>query len=149
MPQGRLDLTWAPATLLADKPSKTQRGGHPASNETVSDDIEQLLKSARHEVLIFSPYFVPGPRGMALFETLRRRGVTVHVLTNSLAATDAPAVHIGYARYRTALLEAGVELHELRPQLGSPRSSVGDFGSSRASLHAKALVIATWCWSAR
>jgi putative cardiolipin synthase len=64
----------------------------------------------------------------------------VRVLTNSLAATDAPAVHIGYARYRAGLLAMGVELYELRPQIKGP-SSAGDFGSSHASLHAKALVI--------
>lgn len=139
--QGRFNLTWAPATLLADKPSKIESEGKPAPSETVSDDIEQLLAAARREVIVISPYFVPGQRGLALAQSLRRRGVKLRVLTNSLAATDAPAVHIGYARYRKALLEMGVELFELRPQIGSPRSSVGPFGSSRSSLHAKALVI--------
>ncbi len=134
-------LTWAPSALLADKPTKTESDGKPAPNETVSDDVERLLRRAQREVLVISPYFVPGPRGMALFDSLRRRGVTVRVLTNSLAATDAPAVHIGYSRYRKPLLEAGVALYELRPQLGTPSSSVGEFGSSRSSLHAKALVI--------
>ena len=107
----------------------------------MSDDIEQLLKSAQREVIIISPYFVPGERGMALIERLRKRGVKVRVLTNSLAATDAPAVHIGYSRYRPDMLKMGVELFELRPQVGPQRSSLGRFGSSHASLHAKALVI--------
>jgi phosphatidylserine/phosphatidylglycerophosphate/cardiolipin synthase-like enzyme len=139
--RGRLDLTWAPATLLADKPTKVQSDGHPSRSETVSDDVEHLRTAARRDVLVISPYFVPGARGMALFDALRRRGVTVRVLTNSLAATDAPAVHTGYARYREPLLAAGVALYELRPQLGSPSSALGQFGSSRSSLHAKALVI--------
>ena len=39
----------------------------------------------------------------------------VTVLTNSLAATDVAAVHAGYQRYRKALLEAGVQLYELKP----------------------------------
>jgi len=138
---GKVVLTWAPATLLADKPSKITSEGKPKRSETVSDDIEQLLQSAQQEVIIISPYFVPGTRGMTLIDTLRKRGVKVRVLTNSLAATDAPAVHIGYSRYRPELLQMGVELYELRPQLGSPHSSVGQFGSSHASLHAKALVI--------
>ena len=38
----------------------------------------------------------------------------VRVLTNSLASTDAPAAHAGYARHRPGLLAMGVELHELR-----------------------------------
>jgi phosphatidylserine/phosphatidylglycerophosphate/cardiolipin synthase-like enzyme len=78
---------------------------------------------------------------MALLERLRKRGVKVRVLTNSLAATDAPAVHIGYSRYRADMLQMGVELFELRPQIDAQRSSLGRFGSSHASLHAKALVI--------
>jgi putative cardiolipin synthase len=38
------------------------------------------------------------------------RGVHIRVLTNSLASTDSPLVHNGYARYRVALLKLGVEL---------------------------------------
>jgi putative cardiolipin synthase len=133
-------LTWAPASLLADKPEKITSEGRPTPAETVSDDIEKLLMSAKKEVVLISPYFVPGERGMALAETLQRRGVKLRVLTNSLAATDAPAAHIGYARYRTRLLAMGVELHELQPQIDGP-SRAGNFGSSQASLHAKALVI--------
>jgi len=139
--QGKLNLNWAPATLLADKPSKITSKGQPTRSETVSDDIEQMLKSAQKEVIVISPYFVPGQRGMALVEALRRRGVKVRVLTNSLAATDAPAVHIGYARYRGDLLAMGVELYELRPQISGAGNNARGFGSSHASLHAKALII--------
>ena len=138
---GRLRLQWVPATVIADKPSKIASEGNPDRSETIEDDILGLLRTAQREVLIVSPYFVPGRRGVALARELRERGVRMRVLTNSLAATDAPVVHIGYARYRGDLLGLGVELHELRPRLSAPRSRVGSFGSSSASLHAKALVI--------
>jgi phosphatidylserine/phosphatidylglycerophosphate/cardiolipin synthase-like enzyme len=78
---------------------------------------------------------------VAAVKSLTERGVKLRVLTNSLATTDAALVHVGYARYREALLALGVELHELRPRLGAPRQVVGAFGSSHASLHAKVLVI--------
>jgi len=110
-------------------------------NTAGADDIVTLTRAARREVVLISPYFVPGKRGVALARELRARGVQLRVLTNSLAATDAPIVHVGYARYRHDLLEAGAQLHELRNQLGTPRSRFGTFGSSLASLHAKALVI--------
>ncbi len=138
---GRLRLAWVPAAVLADAPSKIASEGDPERSETIADDIATLTRSARHEVVLISPYFVPGPRGVAVARELQSRGVKLRVLTNSLAATDAPVVHIGYARYRPQLLAAGVELHELRNQLGTPRSRLGSFGSSLASLHAKALVI--------
>ncbi|MGT2491885.1 hypothetical protein ACU4GD_18580 [Cupriavidus basilensis] len=49
----------------------------------------------------------------------------VRVLTNSLAATDAPIV-VGYRRYRPErLLRAGVELHELKSRPGRPQKIIG------------------------
>jgi phosphatidylserine/phosphatidylglycerophosphate/cardiolipin synthase-like enzyme len=67
--------------------------------------------------------------------------VHIRVLTNSLASTDSPLVHNGYARYRVALLKLGVELSEVRPKLGQKRPRFHPFRGSNASLHAKALVI--------
>ncbi|MBX3591605.1 MAG: phospholipase D family protein [Burkholderiaceae bacterium] len=138
---GRLPLAWVPAAVLADAPSKIASEGDPNRSDTIADDIVTLTRAARREVVLISPYFVPGKRGVALARELHARGVQLRVLTNSLAATDAPIVHIGYARYRGDLLSAGAELYELRSRLGAPRSRLGSFGSSLASLHAKALVI--------
>lgn len=130
--RAELKLVWAEAKVLADTPLK---------REAMAGDLVSLLSTAQKEVTIISPYFVPGPRGVALARLLARRGVKMRVLTNSLATTDAPVVHIGYARYREALLALGVELHELRPYLHTRRSVVGAFGSSQASLHAKVVVV--------
>jgi phosphatidylserine/phosphatidylglycerophosphate/cardiolipin synthase-like enzyme len=105
------------------------------------DDVAALLRSAQHEVTIISAYLVPGPRGMAIFHALRQRGVRVRVLTSSLAATDAPAVYVGYRRYRKPMLDDGIELYELRSRIGDADRRLGAFGSSQARLHAKALVV--------
>jgi putative cardiolipin synthase len=61
------------------------------------------------------------------------------VLTNSLAANDVTLVHAAYARYRVPMLLAGVQLHELKPLKQAPAVRLRG-GSSRASLHSKALV---------
>ena len=58
--------------------------------------------------MLISPYFIPGDRGTAYLTGLVARGVDVKVLTNSLASTDEPPVHAGYARYRRDLLAGGV-----------------------------------------
>ncbi len=84
---------------------------------------------------------MPGKDGVALIAKLVARGVHIRILTNSLASTDSPLVHIGYARYRVALLKLGVDLREVRPKLGQKRARFHPFRSSNASLHAKALVI--------
>jgi putative cardiolipin synthase len=152
----RVPLTWAPALLLADAPGKIGPGDDEVdAGETVVDGLLNLMGQARQEVLIVSPYFVPGAPMMEVFAALRARQVRVRVLTNSLASNDAPAAHAGYRRYRTALVAMGVEVHELRstPQqdgsgrsrgnrawLGSGVRGSGG-GASLASLHSKAVVI--------
>jgi len=97
-----------------------------------------------------SPYFVPGVQGVEALRRLKARGIRVRVLTNSLASTDEPSVYSGYAKYREALLEAGVELYEVNPdatrdELRARRAADDDgphgSGRSRAALHAKTLVV--------
>jgi putative cardiolipin synthase len=63
------------------------------------------------------------------------------VLTNSLAATDEPLVHTGYARYRPRLLAAGVDVYELSPERTRRSKRLGMFGSSFGRLHAKTAVV--------
>ncbi len=65
----------------------------------------------------------------------------VTILTNSLAATDEPLVHVGYARYRRAMLRAGVDLYELSPARTRRAERLGTFGTSIGRLHAKTAVV--------
>jgi len=83
---------------------------------------------------------VPRDEGTEYLLGLVERGVRVRVLTNSLAATDVPAVHAGYKAYRRELVEGGVELFELRPTGEAVEKEADSFGSSNASLHAKTFV---------
>jgi putative cardiolipin synthase len=133
---------WTPgrAELISDAPDKTAGTAH--QDDLALTRLLAMGQTAREEVLIASSYFVPRPLGTAHLVALRQRGVRVRILTNSLAATDVPLVHAGYARYRPDLLAAGVELFELKPIRESPVLPVtGYLGSSRASLHTKAMVV--------
>jgi putative cardiolipin synthase len=96
----------------------------------------------RQRALIISPYFVPSVYGMAYFRYWRHQGVQIDILTNAYATNDVPVVHAGYANYRIPLLEAGVNLYELKPSAEPVGGRLRDLGSSssRASLHAKAFV---------
>ena len=142
---GALAFEWGPARALWDRPEKIS-GREAAARDGVrmTPALLALVQGARERVTIVSAYFVPGEGGVDLFAGLVRRGVSLTVLTNSLAATDVVAAHAGYAHYRPALARAGVNLFELRPlpgTRGQPGSgSAGPF-SSRTSLHAKAFVI--------
>ena len=159
-----IPLVWAPSVLLSDAPGKIGPGDDEVNaGETVVDGLLQLMRGAQRDVLIISPYFVPGDRMMAVFREMRQRGVRIRVLTNSLASNDAPAAHAGYARYRKDLLALGIEIHEMRSdpetaaELRASGGSGGGHGSgaglgsgaggsksgtrSRASLHSKVVVI--------
>ena len=66
-------------------------------------------------MVIQSPYLVADEGIRALFAQTVSRGVSVRVLTNSLASTDNLDAFSGYARNRAALLETGLEVFEFRP----------------------------------
>jgi putative cardiolipin synthase len=102
------------------------------------DTLNETWDAARAEVLAATAYFVPGRKGTADLIRLRRRGVNVRVLTNSLASNDVPAVHGGYSRYRRRLLRAGVELYEYQRFGNRPRRHKA---SRSNALHAKTIVV--------
>jgi cardiolipin synthase C len=169
----RAAWTWAPAAVLVDQPTKipadsaeppapaTQQraalhkppGAAPDTDlqpETVVDGLLQLMGQAQKDLLIVSPYFVPGPDMKQAFADAKARGVRVRVLTNSLASNDAPVAHAGYARHRPELLRTGVQLYEMRSELSGLRSvfqgtgsngATGSAGDSRAMLHSKLLIL--------
>jgi phosphatidylserine/phosphatidylglycerophosphate/cardiolipin synthase-like enzyme len=117
-----------------------------AGSETVVEGLLQLIGQARSDLLIISPYFVPGPDMKQAFAAAKQRGVRIRVLTNSLASNDAPVAHVGYARHREDLLRIGVELYELRSEQATVGNAFGSSGSggpgaSRAMLHSKVLVM--------
>lgn len=133
------DWFWGNATFIADEPEKAIDGNDDPSLR-MAPRIRQLIDTAKNELLMISPYFVPGDAGTRYLTGLSGRGVAVKVLTNSLASTDEPAVHAGYSHYRRALLRGGVELFELRADKEPTITADGERPVG-VSLHAKALVV--------
>jgi putative cardiolipin synthase len=124
--------------LLVDAPDKSLGDEARPASSPVLDGLVRALEAAERDVVLISPYFVPGEKGTERLVAFARSGRTLRILTNSLAANDVAAVHAGYARYRDDLLAGGVQLWELRPEGRAPGISL--FGSSGASLHTKAAV---------
>ena len=134
---GALALIGADAEVVADPVDKLQgtRVGDRAG--TVRAVVGEAGRAARFEVYVVSPYFIPGRVGMESLRLNRRNGVRLRLLTNSLAATDEPAVHAGYLAFRRELLELGMEIHELSPSLAREGLRLGRFAPS--ALHIKAI----------
>jgi putative cardiolipin synthase len=115
--RGRLTMHAANAQAAADAPSKVGSVAAEAADEVaeVRQRVGALLREAREEIVIVSPYLIPGPNALTTLHAFRERGVRVTLMTNSLAATDEPLVHVGYRRHRAALLREGVQLYEWSP----------------------------------
>jgi len=141
-----LPLEWGPVRLLRDLPEKvTTDPGDPSTH--LLPALRAAVNETTRELIIVSPYFVPGKKGMAFLLSLRSRGVRVVVLSNSLAANDVIAVHAGYRRYRKPLLRAGVELWEMKPNVEIRAAERQDIAAPksrnegpRSTLHAKSLI---------
>lgn len=135
----RNDFSWGRAYTIFDDPAKLE-GDHVAGRG-VAEVLFDTLDEVERELLIETAYFIPGERGVERLGKLVDRGVDVTVLTNSLATNDVLAAHAGYMDYRKGLLEAGVGLHELRPDAIAVDQHLTALASgSKAALHTKALV---------
>jgi putative cardiolipin synthase len=140
--RGAVAQRFARARLLADAPSTIADDDPDRGDSAVMQAHLKLVASAEATVLVATPYFVPGADGLATLREARGRDVRFTVMTNSLASTDEPLVHFGYARYRRDLLKLGVSLHELMPMPDAVAAS-GDerHGASVGRLHAKLVVV--------
>jgi len=137
--EGRIPYRWGEARALSDDPGKIQ--ADPGEEQLrLSSQLRPHFEDVQSELIILSPYFVPGSKGVKFLCGLADRGVKVRILTNSLASTDVGVVHAGYTKYRTPLLRCGIELYELNAKVAGPERSGRTKGSS-TSLHAKTFVL--------
>jgi putative cardiolipin synthase len=131
---------WGPATLVADKPDSID-AGDDRPGLRMAPALSAIIDAAREGVTVISPYFVPSDAEDKEFRDLLGRGVKFRLVTNSLASTDEPAVHVGYAEHRRSLLEAGAEIFELKPFAGRKQSLTEVGKDSSVGLHAKAFTV--------
>ncbi|MEJ2307871.1 MAG: phospholipase D family protein [Gammaproteobacteria bacterium] len=142
---GQTRLEWKRASLVADNPEKIEsrsRQGDFLDATGLRPHSEKLAD----QLLIITPYFVPGEEGVRYFRALRERGIAVTIFTNSFASTDVQLVHSAYRKYRARLLAMGVEIYELKQLkqhlriMEKLRRLREHRAGSRASLHAKVIV---------
>jgi putative cardiolipin synthase len=108
-----LDPYMAKARVIVDDPGKL-RAEISEEHQVLATEIAKVLNDSTQEIIIITPYLIPGKSGIEFFRRLRDKGVRIVVLTNSLASNNHAAVHSAYSSYRKDLLEAGVELWEAR-----------------------------------
>lgn len=105
--KGRIDV-------FADDPEKVSGRAQTGSDKTtVTARVGRAIAEARAEVVIGSPYFIPGQPGMAGMRAALANDVRIEVITNSLASNDEPFASAAYGRYRVDMLKMGVQLYEI------------------------------------
>jgi putative cardiolipin synthase len=128
---------------------------HPGTSKVVYDTLEkdtisqkmatiipEFSKTAKNELLINNAYLIPDEIMMNAARDLIQKGVKIKVLTNSLASQDVPAVNSHYGPWRKAILDAGVELYELRPDAAiKAQTDTPPIVSGFIGLHSKASVV--------
>ncbi len=140
---GQLSFEWSPVRLISDDPAKGL--GRAGAGELLISRLDDLLQSPRTDLNLVSGDFVPTKRGVEVLTAIRRRGVRVAVVTNSLEATDVPIVHAGYAKWRRELLQAGITIWEIKASAAghalrsdtAPGSGGSASSGAGSALHAK------------
>ena len=137
----QVEFRWGDAEIVFDQPEKLLHD-FSKTEYHLSPMLKPYWHGVEKELIIFSPYFVPGKSGTAFLTELSQRGVRVRILTNSLASNDVGLVHAGYKKYRKKLLRSGVELYEFNKKLTRKqrKEKKGAGGSSKVGLHAKSFV---------
>ncbi|MES2406360.1 MAG: phospholipase D family protein [Pseudomonadota bacterium] len=140
---GRLPLVWASAQVVCDSPYKKKVEDGEMVGRLMHRVVANAALEAKSELLMVTPYLIPGKEGMQIFKDLRQRGVRVRILTSSLESSTELIAQAGYMHYRIPLIEDGVELYEIRSLLGNTKGSgetaaIARFGNY--SLHAKLFV---------
>jgi len=135
----RDELIWSEAHVVVDPLERFEGQGESALVEYVQEWIEEIDT----EFLAESAYLIPSKQGLENMQKLTSRGVRVRLLTNSLMSNNHLTAHSGYMKYRKKMLEAGVELHELRADAALRehfRANKKDSGVP-AGIHTKSFVI--------
>jgi putative cardiolipin synthase len=143
MISGSLPLVWAPVQLVYDSPEKKRVEKGKMMGRLMHRPVAAAAAAVQTELLMVTPYLIPGKEGMQMFSELRKRDVRVRVLTNSLESSTVLLAQSGYMHYRRPLLEEGVGIYEVRSLLGNSSGSGQTENMTlygKYSLHAKLFV---------
>lgn len=136
---GKRNLHSAPAEVITDDPKKLV-SRIDLEHQILVQELAKAVQEADEEVIVVTPYLVPGKAGVEFWRSITAKGVRVLILTNSLASNNHTAVHSGYAGYRKKLLDAGVELYEARANAVAA-ASAGNSDAEALTLHTKAMLM--------
>jgi putative cardiolipin synthase len=109
-------LIWVDqVSFVSDRPGKNDGASGLRGGGVSTDTLINLVRNATKSIVIQSPYLITSELSRNLFKEAVDRGVSIRILTNSMASTDNMEAFSGYQRDREALLKTGVKIYEFRP----------------------------------
>ncbi len=143
-PQDWDDLLADAATSMisADAEVIYDRPGEREPSQDALFGLQRFFQRAKREVISLNPYLVPSEAFLEEARRLEEAGVDMAIMTNSLGSNNMTVVHHAYARTRRPMIQAGVDVHELRWD-GDIKAEIDTppIESQFICLHAKAVVI--------
>jgi putative cardiolipin synthase len=125
-------------TVASDQPGVSQ-GSRPIQ---VHQALHKAVDSAKHDVVVATPFFVPSEIHVEWYKQMVDRGVRIRILTNSLASNPGTISNSGLNKQRMPVVKAGVELHELRTDAAiKPEWEIPPVVGRYLALHAKLYII--------
>jgi len=134
------EMVWTETRIIIDSLERFEGGSESEFAQLTSE----LAESAENEFVIETAYLIPTKEAIAKVAEVIERGLRVRILTNSMQSNNHTSVHAHYMKYRKPMIEAGIELHELRPDpelLEHYKQVESRVAESHAGLHAKAFVV--------
>ena len=138
--ENRVMLFPATSRVITDDPDKLLNKVS-ADHKVLVTELATVVDQAESEVIVITPYFIPGKNGVEFWRSIAKKGVRVVILTNSLASNNHTPVHGGYARYRHEMIDAGAELYESRVDSAKAPEGSGRTGYDSMTLHTKGVLI--------
>jgi len=89
-----------------------QKSNLTKPTHNIASQLYAKIKSAKHQVTIITPYFIPTAEHLKLFAELKKNHVKVHVITNGKRSNDVPPAHVGYIMERQQALDLDVDILE-------------------------------------
>lgn len=132
---------------IADAPGKNDKSAFLSGGSITRSKLIELAQSAKDNMLIQTPYLVTTKDDRKFLKQLVDKGISIKILTNSLASNDNLEAFSGYQRNRKALLKTGVEIYEFKPDAKIRQQVMSEHMHKRLAntpifgLHAKTMTI--------
>ena len=134
-----VSMTYGTAEIFKDSPEVSGDRG-----ERLITKLNGMNLDVKKETVIITPYMIPSDEMMEqILEVIQKEGRSVRMLVPSMESNNHTMVHSHYRKYRKKLLEAGVELYELRAQPSPELRKLSDADPVKAnfiSLHTKGFI---------